>query len=152
MTKKLVILSFLILSTYSMATETNIFLPPSQEKKTIKITKADWDEFDIFSLHMPVEYSGDKHFKLLCSFNAFYEARDSSFVLTHDTIYRGVRYRLDENSCLTLFNFLKRHYEVINDENSLLVTLNLQKLEVESIRWNRPQEGPSLKLNRLSKN
>lgn len=143
-----IVLGFLILLSYAEATEVNLEVLPRRGEVEIEVTDISYDELDIFSLKMPVEKSGGRELKLLCGFNPFYESHKSSLVLTHDSIYRGPRFSMDDQSCLKVFNFLKSHFEIVNSENPLVITIAFDSMEVKSI--GRKEEGYGNKSPKLS--
>jgi hypothetical protein len=124
------------------ATEINLKLFPDGGESKVLINEVIYDELDIFVLKIPIEKQTGRDLKLLCSFNPFYEAFKSALVFTHDNMYRGVRFFMDDKSCLKLFSFLKANHEVINEDNPIQITFDLDKMEVEKIGWENDSLGP----------
>lgn len=133
---------FAIFHTPIKATEVNLNLFPEGGESKVLVNEVVYDELDIFVLKMPIEKRAGRDLKLLCSFNPFYEAFKSALVLSHDNLYRGVRFFMDDKSCLKLFSFLKANHEVINAENPIQITFDLDKMEVEKIGWKNDSLGP----------
>jgi hypothetical protein len=141
MAKSLLVLAFLFSLTQIQATEVNLNLFPNGGDTKVDVVNVVYDELDIFVLQMPIEKRGGRDLKLLCSFNPFYETQKSVLVLSHDNMYRGVRFFMDDQSCLKLFSFLKANYEVVNKDNPIQITFNLDKMEVETIGWKNESLG-----------
>lgn len=142
MTKSLLVLFFLLSLTQVHSTEVHLGLFPNGGKTKVDVENVVYDELDIFVLQMPIEKREGRDLKLLCSFNPFYETQKSVLVLSHDNMYRGVRFFMDDKACLKLFSFLKGNYEVINKQNPIQITFDLDKMEVERIGWKNESLGP----------
>lgn len=139
--KFFLLICYLFFLSCADATEVNLSLLPGGGEAQLEVINVSYDELDIFSLKIPIEKSGGRDLKLLCSFNPFYESLQSTVVFTHDSIYRGIRFSMDENSCLKFFNFLKGNFEIVNHENPILITLDLDSMEVKSIGWKENSFG-----------
>ena len=103
-------------------------------KMTVEIENVSMDGLDIYTLSQPIEQSKDRVFKLVCSFNPFYQNVHSGMVHTKDSINRGPLYKFSDHDCLKVFNFLKRYFEHINEENKISIELDLEKLKIDSIK------------------
>lgn len=123
---------------------------PSVDKVKLDIVRVTYDELDIFSLSQPILQKGGREFKLLCSFNPFYENRQSGLYHTADTIYRGDQFTFSDQDCLKVFNFFKKYFEYVSKDNPISITLDLNKRTVESFRLKKidveESEVPTLSL------
>ncbi len=99
------------------------------------IVSAEFIEFDLIRLDMPVAQSNDLHFELICSFNPFYDYDRSYIFLTHSTIYRAQKFELKDQDCLELFNFMKKRFEYISEESPIEIELDYKLNKVKSVRW-----------------
>ncbi len=131
----LIVFLSISLSVYSTEFTLNERKSKNQNAKVL-ISSISWDSLDVFTLNMPVEQSNGKVLKLLCSFNSFYKSEYSRLILTQDSIYRGISFKMSEQSCLQLFNFLKLHFEIITKDNSLVINIDTVNKFVKSIGWN----------------
>lgn len=140
------ILYFQVLFLWSFTTIANESVLKIQFEKILTdeklIERVEMDGLDVFNFVMPAEVSGGMELKLVCSFNPFYDWRESHMVLTPDTLYRGRKFLISDIDCLHLTKFLKASFEQVSREAPMRITLNYLKGVVEKVQWH--EDGQAL--------
>ncbi len=130
---------FLILSIYSFqaaASDVLELVDPLEAYGTDKkIISAELEEFDLVRLTVEVHDSGDHFFYLVCKSNTFYDFDKSVLVLTHDSPLRGLPFKMDDQDCDEMLQFMKNRFEYISSDFPLEIKLDMENKKVKKIRW-----------------
>jgi hypothetical protein len=108
-----------------------IHMKPQIQEVIIKITKLDIGEVDTILL---TEDIGRTH-EMICSDNFWVGQRFSRFEYNNDWRNEAMTFKVDDNACKAMLNFVKTSFEHVTENNSIILELDVQNKVLKAIHF-----------------